>query len=336
MVSRIRILGTGRGLPERILTNADLEKMVRTTDEWIQTRTGIRQRRVASDGETASTLGLVAARKALEKTGLRGEDLDYIVVGTCTPDMVFPSTACLMQRALGARKAAALDVSAACSGFIYGLSVAENHLRLNRKGYALVVGTEILSRIVNWKDRNTCVLFGDGAGAAVLGFSDKGEEGLLASFLGADGWGSDLLTVPAGGSRRPASQETVECGLHTIQMDGAKVFKKAVGAMSRSAEAVLKKAGMGVRQVNLVIPHQANTRIIEATAKKLRFPANKVYLNVDRYGNTSAASIPIALDEVVEEGRLKKGDIFLMVAFGGGLTMGAALGRWTGEDRVRP
>lgn len=332
MASSIRIIATGKGLADKILTNAELSKMVDTNDEWIRTRTGIQERRIASPGQTASTMGVQAAKDALAKAGMSGSDLDIIVVGTCTPDMAFPSTACLMQRELDARKAASLDVSAACSGFIYGMSVAENHLRIQKGGYALVVGTEVLSRIVNWKDRNTCVLFGDGAGAIVLHYSEEGENGILATHLRADGWGSDLLRVPAGGSKLPASVETVQNNLHTIHMEGREVFKKAVPAMAKAAQAVLEKAGLKAEDIALVLPHQANIRIIEATIKRLGLTMDNVYLNMHRYGNTSAASIPLALDDAVEEGRLKIGDYFLMVAFGGGLTVAAAVGRWTGIE----
>lgn len=321
------IVGTGKFLPEKILTNFELEKMVDTSDEWIRTRTGISQRRIA-DRETASSdLALPAAQAALQNSGLTAEDLDLIIVASATPDMIFPSTACLLQAKLQARNAGAFDLSAACTGFIYGLAAGAGFLASGSVKTVLVVGAECLSKVVDWTDRNTCVIFGDGAGAAILR-SDQGRGEILSTFLAADGTGNDLICIPAGGSRLPASTETIQQGQHFMKLRGREVFKFAVTVFQKLIRDALQKAGFTERDVGLVIPHQVNTRIIHAAIKDLNIPMEKVYVNIDRYGNTSAASIPIALHEAVEEKRLKPGDIVILVAFGGGLTWGSAVLRW--------
>lgn len=322
----VRVLGTGSSVPEKVVTNFDLERMVDTSDEWITTRTGIKERRIAAPSETTSTLALLASRKALESAHVDPDELDCIIVATVTPDMLFPSTACILQEALGAKNAFAFDLEAGCTGFVYALTVAERYLLSEGKGKALVVGAETLSKIVDWQDRATCVLFGDGAGAAVLGLDER--PGIIATYLGADGGGAHLLELPAGGSRMPASLETVEKRLHYIKMNGNEVFKFAVRVVEEASRKVLAKAQKTIDDVSLFIPHQANIRIIQSAAKRLGIPEEKIFVNVDRYGNTSAASIPIALDEALREQRIKEGDIVLLVGFGAGLTWGAALIEW--------
>lgn len=322
----VRVLGTGSSVPEKVLTNFDLERMVDTSDEWITTRTGIKERRIATPSETTSKLALEAAWRALEAAQVAPEEIDCIIVGTVTPDMLFPSTACLLQHALGAKRAFAFDLEAGCTGFVYALAVAEKYLLAEGKGKALVVGAETLSKIVDWQDRATCVLFGDGAGAAVVGLGDR--PGILATYLGADGSGAHLLELPAGCSRMPASFETVEKRLHYIKMNGNEVFKFAVRIVEEASLEVLKRAQKSVDDVKLFIPHQANIRIIQSAAKRLGIPEERVFVNVERYGNTSSASIPIALDEASRSGRIKEGDIVLLVGFGAGLTWGAALIQW--------
>jgi 3-oxoacyl-[acyl-carrier-protein] synthase-3 len=302
--------------------------MVDTSDEWIIERTGIRERHIAAPDEATSDLAYHAARNAIERAGLSPKDIDAIIVATATPDMFFPATACLLQDRLGARNVACMDIEAACPGFIYSLDIARGFLEL-RDNYrtVLVVGAETLSRIVDWKDRNTCVLFGDGAGAAVL-IRDDSEYGILSSYLGGDGSLANLLYMPAGGTRMPASHETVENRLHFVKMQGREVFKHAVLGMQRSSIRALKAAGVSPEEITWLVPHQANMRIIDATRERLGIPAERVYINIHKYGNTSAASIPIALAEMEEEGILKRGDIVLMVAFGAGFTWGATLVRW--------
>ncbi|MEN3184035.1 MAG: beta-ketoacyl-ACP synthase III [Atribacterota bacterium] len=322
----VRILGTGSSVPEKVVTNFDLERMVETSDEWITTRTGIKERRIAAPSETTSTFALLASQKALENARVSPEELDCIIVATVTPDMLFPSTACILQHALGAKNAFAFDLEAGCTGFVYALAIAEKYLLAEGKGKALVVGAETLSKIVDWQDRATCVLFGDGAGAAVLGLDDR--PGILATYLGADGGGAHLLELPAGGSRMPASLETVNQRLHYIKMNGNEVFKFAVRVVEEASLKVLAKAQKTVDDVHLFIPHQANIRIIQSAAKRLGIPEEKIFVNVDRYGNTSAASIPIALDEALRSQRLREGDTVLLVGFGAGLTWGAALIEW--------
>ncbi len=321
------IAGLGLAVPDRILTNFDLEKMVDTSDEWIVTRTGIRERRIAAEGVAASDLAYAAGREALERAGVAPDEVDLIIVATVTPDMPFPATACLVQHRLDARRAAAFDLEAACSGFIYGLAVGSQFIQTGAYENVLVIGAEVLSRIIDWQDRSTCVLMGDGAAAALLRPAPEGY-GIIAFYLGADGAGGDLLKVPAGGSRLVASPETVAAGLHYMRMNGREVFRFAVNIMGDAAERVLEKSGLTAADVDWFVPHQANLRIIDASARRFGIPMEKVIVNVDRYGNTSAASVPIALYEAVESGRIKSGDVVLTVAFGGGLTWGAAVMRW--------
>jgi 3-oxoacyl-[acyl-carrier-protein] synthase-3 len=327
----VGILATGRYTPERVLTNFDLEKMVDTSDEWIVTRTGIRERRICSPEQASSDLAYEAAKKALARANVSAEQLDMIIVATVTPDMMFPSTACLLQEKLGATKASALDVSAACTGFLYGIATGSQFVASGMYRYVLVVGVETLSKITNYKDRNTCVLFGDGAGAALLGPVADGF-GFQAFELGADGSGGPLLCQPAGGSRIPASPESVEKNLHYISMAGGEVFKFAVRVMNSATEAVLEKSGVRKEEIDLLVPHQANKRIIDAAIQRFGLSEDKVVINLDRYGNMSSASIPVALDEAVEEGRLKEGDNVVLVGFGGGLTWGATLCKWSTKE----
>jgi len=322
------VVGWGKYVPRRVLTNDDLSRMVDTSDGWIHARTGIRERHIAEDGETTASMATQAAQQALEVAGLSPVQLDLIVVATATPDYLFPATACLVQDALGATRAVAFDLSAGCSGFVYGLSVAAHLLSADVYQTALVIGAETLSRITDWTDRATCILFGDGAGAVVLRAGEN-EGGVLATVLGADGSGGDLLRLPAGGSRMPASHRTVAERLHFIQMKGREVFRFAVRAIPTATREVLEEAGLSLADLNLLIPHQANQRIIEAAARSLGLPPEGVYSNLERYGNTSAASIPIALSEAVEEGRIRPGDLVVCVGFGAGLTWGAVAIRWT-------
>ncbi len=322
-----RIAGLGRYVPRRVLTNGDLERMVDTTDEWITVRTGIKERRLAAPEEATSDLAVEAAQEALERAGVDPSDLDLILVGTASPDMIFPATACLVQDRLGAKRAGAVDISAACTSFLYALSVAHAHVVAGLAERVLVVGADTLSRITNWKDRATCVLFGDCAGAAVV-VPSHGDGGLLSFWLGADGGGSNLLSLPAGGSRLPASYETVERAQHYIHMNGAEVFKFASRIIPRAIEEACQRAGVSVDEVDLFIPHQANVRIIQAAAERLGQPLEKFYVNVHKYGNTSSASVPVALYEAVEEGRIRPGDLVVLVAFGGGLTWASCALRW--------
>lgn len=324
----VGIIGTGSYLPEKVLTNKDLENMVDTTDKWIVSRTGIRERRIAAEDQASSDLAVEASRKALEAAGMTADQLDLIIVATVTPDMMFPATACLLQDRLGAKKAAAFDLSAACSGFLYGIATASQFIQSGMYRYALVVGVDCLSKITNWEDRNTCVLFGDGAGAVVLGPVEEGS-GFLSFELGADGSGGDLLKQPAGGSRLPASRDTVDGRLHTISMAGREVFKFAVRVMGNAAEEALAKAGMTKEDIDFLVPHQANTRIIDAAVKRFGLSEEKVIINLDRFGNMSSASIPVALDEALHQGRIKKGNTLVLVGFGGGLTWGAAVLKWS-------
>jgi len=323
-----RIIGTGSYLPPKVLTNADLEKLVDTSDEWILTRTGIVERRIAREEEATSDLALPAAQAALEAAGLDPADLDMILVATITPDMPFPSTACVLQDRLGARRAGALDISAACSGFIYGLGVADGLIRAGTARTVLLLGAETLTKVVNWQDRNTCVLFGDGAGAVVLR-ADEGERGVLSTHLYADGSKGSLLILPGCGSRHPVSHAAVDAGLAKMQMNGGnEVFKLAVRAMEDAALTALKQHGLEVSDIDHLITHQANLRIISALGQRLGVPDAKVEVTIRKYGNTSAASIPIALDEAVRAGRVKAGEIVLVCAFGGGLTWASSLIRW--------
>ncbi len=323
-----RIIGTGSYAPAKVLTNADLEKLVDTNDEWIRTRTGISERRMTTEAEATSDLAYHAAVQALAAANLDAGDLDVILVATVTPDMFFPSTACILQDRLEARRAAAMDVSAACSGFVYGLAVADGLLRLGTMRTVLLVGAETLTKILNWRDRNTCVLFGDGAGAVVLR-AIEGDRGILSTHLFANGAKGTQLMMPGGGSRHPISQRLVDEGLAAIQMsNGNEVFKVAVRAMEDAALTALKHNGLDIGDVDLLVPHQANLRIINAVGQRLGLCQDKVCVNIQKYGNTSAASIPLALDEAVQAGRVKAGDLLLLCAFGGGLTWGSALIRW--------
>ena len=322
-----RIAGTGSYVPPRVLTNQDLERMVETSDEWITSRTGIKERHVAEAGVASSDLAAEAARKALAEAGLSPEEVQLQIVGTVTPDRMFPCASCSMQEKLGTFNAAAFDLSAACSGFIYGLSMATGLIGIGAMDRILVVGVETLSKLTDWEDRNTCVLFGDAAGAAVVVPCEPGR-GVLATSLGSDGSLGCLLELPAGGSLNPATQETVSNRMHYIKMKGNEVFKNAVRTMESVTKDALEKAGVRAEELTLLIPHQANLRIIEATAKRLGVSMDKVFVNVHKYGNTSAASVPLALDEARKEGRVKDGDLIGLVAFGAGFTWGAAVIRW--------
>ncbi|SFD67441.1 3-oxoacyl-[acyl-carrier-protein] synthase-3 [Paenibacillus catalpae] len=323
----VGIIGTGKYVPDRILSNQELEQMVETNDEWIVTRTGIRERRMAAPEQATSDLAYQASLKAIAAAGITVEDLDLIIVSTITPDMFFPSTACLLQEKLGAKKAAAFDLSAACSGFIYGLATASNMIATGMYKHILVVGAETLSRITDYTDRNTCILFGDGAGAVVLGQVEEGR-GFKSFELGADGGGGELLRVSGGGSRLPSSADTVSSKQHYIHMAGNDVFKFAVRIMGGAAEEALRKAGMNKEDINLLVPHQANVRIIQSALNRLDLPEEKCMINLDKYGNMSAASIPVALAEAVEQGRVHEGDCLVFVGFGGGLTWGASVLIW--------
>ncbi|MEV5024826.1 beta-ketoacyl-ACP synthase III [Paenibacillus sp. LPE1-1-1.1] len=323
----VGIIGTGKYVPERILTNKELEAMVETNDEWIVTRTGIKERRLAAVEEATSDLALHASREAIAAAGLTAEDIDLIIVATITPDMFFPSTACLLQDKLGAKRAAAFDLSAACSGFIYGLATGSSMIASGLYKNVLVVGAETLSRITDYTDRNTCILFGDGAGAVVLGEVEEGR-GFQSFELGADGSGGELLKVHGGGSRVPASEESIQNKQHYIHMAGNDVFKFAVRIMGSVAEEALLKAGIAKEEVDLLVPHQANIRIIQSALNRLNLSEEKAMVNLDKYGNMSSASIPVALAEAVEQGRVKEGDRIVLVGFGGGLTWGASVLVW--------
>ncbi len=324
---KARITGTGLYVPGKVLTNFDIEKMVDTSDEWIRERTGIRERRIAAEEEAASDLALMASNEALKSAGLKARKLDLVIVATVSGDMPLPSTACILQHKIGARKAAAFDVNAACSGFIYALSTADAYIRAGIYRRVLVVGSEVLSRITDWTDRSTCVLLGDGAGAVVLEATD-GDRGILSVKLNADGSMWDLLHIPAGGSRMPATEKTVKEGLHYMKMRGNETFKVAVRTLEKLVLSTLKEHKLRPEDISLLIPHQANLRIISATAKRLGLGLERVMINLDRYGNTSAASIPIALDEAVRSGRVREGDYIILEAFGGGLTWASALIKW--------
>jgi len=321
------ITSVGAYAPVRVLTNNDLEKMVATSDEWILTRTGIRERRVAAPDEATSDLAARAALKALANGGIAPEQVDLIITATVTPDMPFPSTACLVQEKIGARRAAAFDIEAACSGFIYGLEIGQQFVMTRTYETVLVIGAEKLTSIVDWTDRNTCVLFGDGAGAAVLQHR-PGAHGLLTTCLGADGSKGNVLCVPGGGSRVPASLESVNGRRHFIQMDGRETFRNAVQAMHAAAQEALARCDLDISRIACVIPHQANRRIIDAVAERLGARPEQLFVNLDRYGNTSAASVALALDEAVATGRIRRGDLILLVVFGAGFTWGAAIIEW--------
>ena len=323
-VRRSVILGTGSELPSKVVTNRDLEKMVDTSDEWITVRTGIKERRVLEEGKGNADMAYQAAKRALKDAGMDGKDLDAIIMGTVSADYPFPSSACVLEDMLGARHAFSFDVGAACAGFLNALSVADLYVRSGKVNNALVVGSDALSRMLNWQDRGTCILFGDGAGAVVLGASNNGS-GILSTKLRTDGSYVKQLYVPAGGSLKPATPETVRNNEHTITMKGKEVFKIAVRSMEEISRQALDEAGVSVDQVALVIPHQANKRIIVALAERLGVPMDRVMVNLDKYGNTSAASIPVALDEAKRQGRIKPGDVVLFNAFGAGFAWGAAV-----------
>jgi 3-oxoacyl-[acyl-carrier-protein] synthase-3 len=321
------IVSTGMYVPSRVLTNAELEKMVETTDEWIMSRTGIRERRIAADDEFTSDMGAKAAQQALELGGIDPQEIDLIIVATCTSDTVFPATACYIQSKIGAMRAAAFDVQAACSGFLYALVTADQFIAAGVYKTVMVIGAEKLSSIVNWQDRNTCVLFGDGAGAVILRHRDGGR-GLLAYDLGSDGSQTSILSVPASGCRLPITPEVLDQRLNFLQMSGKEVFKQAVTAMNRSTEICLEKAGVKPEQIRWFVPHQANFRILDAVAQRMNVGMEHFVMNLDRYGNTSAACMPIALHETVTAGKLDRGDLVLMVSFGGGLTWASVILEW--------
>ena len=324
---RSKIIGTGAGIPRKVLTNFDLEKMVDTSDEWIVQRTGIRERRIGSNGESSITFITQASQAALEEAGLDPEEIDLIIVGTHTPDMTLPSSACLLQKNINAKNSRAFDLTAGCTGWIYGLVIADNFIKVNPEFKALIVGSEFLSNRLDWEDRTTCVLFGDGAGAAVVVGSEDGR-GLLATCLMSDGTEWEALTMIGPGSMNPVTHDLVDKKLHVVRMDGNRVFKLAVPAMEEVSWYVLTEAGYSPADVDAFIPHQANIRIMEAVAKRLGIPLEKVIITVDKYGNTSSASIPVALSEASRDGRIKKGDMVLLASFGGGFTWGAVLLRW--------
>ncbi len=325
---RAKISAVGTFVPQRVVTNDDLSLELDTSDEWISTRTGIRERRIAENGEAASDLGARAARRALEAAGVAPGELDLIIVASLSPDMLFPSTASLISGAIGAEGTAAFDLSAACTGFIYALSVANSFIVSGQADRVLVIGAEVVSKMIDWSDRATAVLFGDGAGAVLLEPAAGGEEGIIGFDLGNDPAGAGELSLPAGGSRLPASEETVAERLHFLRMNGREVFRFATRVIQASSSQLLERSGHRVEDVDIFVPHQANIRIIDAAARKLGIPPEKVFSNLERYGNTSCASIPLCLDEAEREGRLKKGDLVLMVGFGGGLSWGSCLMRW--------
>ncbi|HTQ49279.1 MAG TPA: beta-ketoacyl-ACP synthase III [Candidatus Acidoferrales bacterium] len=321
------ITGVGSYVPARILTNADLEKIVDTSDEWITSRTGIKERRQAAKNEFTSDMAVKAAQRAMKMAGVTAEQIDLIIVATITPDMPFPATACLVQQKLGARRVAAFDLEAACSGFIYGLEIGQQFIMSRTYDTVLVIGAEKLSSIVNWNDRNTCVLFGDGAGAAILQ-NRLNAHGLLTAVMGADGGKADLLFMPGGGSRSPATADTVAGKLHYLQMEGRETFKNAVQAMCTAAQEALHRCELDISKIKCIIPHQANRRIIDAVGQRLGAAPEQLFVNVNRYGNTSAASVAIALDEAVASGKIRRGDLVLLIVFGAGLTWGAAVIEW--------
>jgi len=323
----VSIIGTGSYVPDKILTNEDLSRMVNTTDEWITTRTGIKERRIAAKDEHTSDMAAKAALKALEQAKISPKEIDLLLVATATPDMLFPATACFVQKKIGATKAACLDISAACAGFIFGIEIAQQFITSHTYDTVLVIGAEKLTSITNWTDRNTCVLFGDGAGAAVLRHRGS-AHGVISTHIGSDGQYSDILFMPGGGSRCPITRDNVDLNLATIHMTGKEVYKQAVIAMISAAQKALADAGLSIEDISCVIPHQANLRIIEAIADRLGIPLEKFYVNLDKYGNTSAAAVAMALDEANRTGRIKAGDYVLMVVFGGGLTWASTVIEW--------
>jgi len=323
----VSIIGTGSYVPERVLTNAELEKLVETSDEWIVSRTGIKERRIAAEGENTSDLAAKAALAAMENAGISAEEIDLILVATVTPDMFFPSTACFVQTKIGAKNAACFDVSAACSGFLYALEIAQQFITSHTYDTILVIGAEKLSSIVDWTDRNTCVLFGDGAGAAILRHRGGGH-GVLSTFMGSNGGLSDILYIPGGGSRFPISKDNADQRLNCIKMNGKETYKHAVTSMLDAATRALADANIKPADLACIIPHQANLRIIEAIASRMELPMERFVINLDRYGNTSAAAVAIALDEANRTGRMEVGDYVLLVVFGGGLTWASSVIQW--------
>ena len=323
----VSIVGTGSYVPEKRLTNEDLTKIVDTSDEWITVRTGIKERRIAAKDETTSEMATKAALSALEQAKIKPEELDLIIVATATPDMLFPATACFVQKNIGAKKAACLDIAAACAGFLFGVEIAQQFITSHTYNTVLVIGAEKLTSITNWTDRNTCVLFGDGAGAAVLRHRGS-EHGVISTHIGSDGQFTDILFMPGGGSRCPITRDNVDMNLATIHMLGKEVYKQAVTAMVNASKKVLADAGLTADDIACVIPHQANLRIIEAIADRLKISLDRFYVNLDKYGNTSAAAVAIALDEANRTGRIKHGDYVLMVVFGGGLTWASTIIEW--------
>src|ERR1700719_4820262 len=323
----VSIVGTGSYLPDKRLTNDDLTKIVDTTDDWITVRTGIKERRIAAKDETTSDMAAKAALKAIEQAKISPEEIDLLLVATATPDMIFPATACFVQKKIGAKNAACLDVSAACAGFLFAVEIAQQFITSHTHDTVLVIGAEKLTSITNWTDRNTCVLFGDGAGAAVLRHRGS-EHGVISTHIGSDGQFTDILFMPGGGSRCPITKDNVDLNLATIHMTGKDVYKQAVIAMLRAAQKALDQAGLSIDDIACVIPHQANLRIIEAIADRLEIPLDRFYVNLDKYGNTSAAAVAIALDEANRSGRIKPGDYILMVVFGGGLTWASTVIEW--------
>jgi 3-oxoacyl-[acyl-carrier-protein] synthase-3 len=323
----VSIIGTGSYVPDKILNNEELSRMVDTTDEWITTRTGIKERRVAAKDEQTSDMASKAALKALEQAKLSAKEIDLVLVATATPDMLFPATACFVQKKIGATNAACLDISAACAGFIFGLEIAQQFITSHTYDTVLVIGAEKLTSITNWTDRNTCVLFGDGAGAAVLRHRGS-QHGVISTHIGSDGQFTDILFMPGGGSRCPITRDNVDMNLATIHMTGKEVYKQAVTAMVTASRKALTDAGLTADDIACVIPHQANLRIIEAIADRLKIPLDRFYVNLDKYGNTSAAAVAIALDEANRSGRIKHGDYVLMVVFGGGLTWASTVIEW--------
>src|SRR6201988_2245061 len=323
----VSIIGTGSYVPEKVLTNEDLSLMVDTSDEWIITRTGIKERRIAAKDENTSDMAAKAALNAIEQAKISAKEIDLILVATATPDMLFPATACFVQKKIGATNAACLDISAACAGFLFGLEIAQQFITSHTHDTVLVIGADKLTSITNWTDRNTCVLFGDGAGAAILRHRGS-PHGVISTHIGSDGRYTDILFMPGGGSRCPITRDNVDMNLATIHMTGKEVYKQAVTAMVNASRKVLADAGLSADDIACVIPHQANLRIIEAIADRLKIPLDRFYVNLDRYGNTSAAAVAIALDEANRTGRIKKGDYVLMVVFGGGLTWASTIVEW--------
>lgn len=327
----VGISGIGSYLPEKILTNDDLSKIVDTSHEWIVERTGIHERRIVEDHIATSDIGTIAAKNALKDANLKAEEIDLIIVATITADYALPSTACVIQKNIGATKAAAFDINAGCSGFVYGLSLGESFIKSGMYKKVLVIGSETLSKIVDWKDRNTCVLFGDGAGACILEECEEGF-GILSSELGSDGVNGEVLIQPAGGSRLPASIDTIENRLHFVQMDGKEVFKFAVRVMEKASLNALENANLQLEDLDFLVPHQANIRIIDSATKRLKLEKDKVCVNLNKYGNMSSASVPVALDEAIKNNRIKKGDNILLVAFGAGLTWASMTIKWNREE----